>query len=62
MLEYTQQILEKVSFDPYLFRKELIKALRRIKPSEKQILLAWCLAHYGSMYHTTISQLIRKLS
>lgn len=34
MLEYAKLILEKVSFDPYLFEKELRKAVTRLCPAE----------------------------
>ncbi len=34
MLDYTLDILEKVSFDASLFRKELQKALIRLQPHE----------------------------
>ncbi len=34
MLEYTLDILEKVSFDASLFTKELQKALIRLQPHE----------------------------
>ena len=45
MLEYTQTILHKVSFDPILFNKELKKALKRLLPDEVEELREW-LYHY----------------
>lgn len=43
-LEYYKQILQKVSFDPYLLRKEYLKACRYLKPHEISQLHGW-LAH-----------------
>jgi hypothetical protein len=41
MFEYTKMILEKVSFDPTLFCKELQKAVRRLLPFEIKELEIW---------------------
>ncbi|NER14102.1 hypothetical protein GWK08_11670 [Leptobacterium flavescens] len=41
MFEYTQTILQKVSFDPVLFCKELEKAVRRLLPYEIEELRIW---------------------
>jgi hypothetical protein len=41
MFEYTKTILEKVSFDPSLFCKELQKALVRLLPFEIKELEIW---------------------
>lgn len=46
MLEYSKIILENVSFDAYLFRKELIKAVKSLMDDEKEQLLVWCLSRY----------------
>jgi len=54
MLEMSKQILQKVSFDRILFRKELYKSLRWIKPSERLLLKGWCLATFGAMYTDVI--------
>lgn len=54
MLELSKQILQKVSFDRLLFRKELRKALRWIKKEEALLLRAWCLATFGSQYKELI--------
>ena len=40
-LEYCKFILEKVSFDPRLFQKELTKSLKILVESEARELLAW---------------------
>lgn len=55
MLELCKEILTKVSFDRYLFQKELKKAIKWIKsPSELTQLREWCLAEFGSKYHGII--------
>jgi hypothetical protein len=46
MLEYSKVILESVSFDSALFRKELLKAVKRLVDNEAEQLLAWCVARY----------------
>jgi len=50
MLEFIKQVLQGVSFDKELFRKELLKNLSLISPSEKRLLLTWCLAHFTQHY------------
>ena len=40
-LNYTKSILKKVSFDPYLFKKELIKAYYLLCPQDKLDLEKW---------------------
>jgi len=47
MLEYSKAILEKVSFDPELFQKELKKALNLLKPDEVRELIRWCRMHFS---------------
>ena len=41
MYEYTKVILQKVSFDPILFYKELEKAISRLLPYELEELKIW---------------------
>jgi hypothetical protein len=43
MFAYTKSILERVSFDPLLFCKELEKALRVLLPYEIDQLTEWLL-------------------
>ena len=43
MFAYTKSILERVSFDPLLFCKELEKALRVLLPYEIEQLTEWLL-------------------
>ena len=48
MLEYTKQILEKVSFDSQLFQKEFKKATKYLRAHEVEELILWCRATFGS--------------
>ncbi|HEY4797920.1 MAG TPA: hypothetical protein VII99_02475 [Bacteroidia bacterium] len=51
-------ILQRVSFDKKLFKKELFKALQWLKPKEKTLLYVWCLANFG-MYRDVIVDVFR---
>jgi hypothetical protein len=49
MLEYSKFILQKVSFDEFLFKKELEKALKILLPEEIKQLINWAKEQfYGS--------------
>ncbi len=41
MFDYTKSVLERVSFDPVLFCKELEKAVRTLLPFELDRLREW---------------------
>jgi hypothetical protein len=41
--DYTKMVLERVSFDPELFEKELKKAIRNLLPYEMEHLRNWLL-------------------
>lgn len=41
MFEYTKTVLDKVSFDPVLFCKEVKKAFQRLLPHEIEELRIW---------------------
>jgi hypothetical protein len=43
MFDYTKSILERVSFDPMLFCKELEKAIKTLLPYEMDQLREWLL-------------------
>ena len=43
MFDYTKSILERVSFDPILFCKELEKAIKTLLPYEMEQLKEWLL-------------------
>ncbi len=47
MLEYSKEILQKVSFDPELFQKELQKAIRMLGEDEVRELILWCRIQFG---------------
>ena len=44
MFAYSKTILERVSFDPLLFCKELEKALKLLLPYEVEQLIEWLLS------------------
>lgn len=50
MLEYFKTILRKVSFDRYLFEKELRKAIRALVPDELLVFRDWCYEQFGKLY------------
>ena len=62
MFELSKNILEKVSFDKLLFRKELIKALKWLKPDEKMLLMVWCISTYGNKYMDVISEVFKNVT
>ncbi len=39
--DYTKSVLERVSFDPILFCKELRKAIKNLLPHEIELLRKW---------------------
>jgi hypothetical protein len=43
MFDYTKSVLERVSFDPILFCKELEKAIKVLLPYEMELLKEWLL-------------------
>lgn len=60
MLELSQQVLEKVSFDPRLFQKELVKAAKWVGARDRLLLKAWCLATFGHMYKDAILEVFQR--
>jgi hypothetical protein len=61
MFELSKQILQKVSFDKVLFRKELLKAYKWLKPEERILLYAWCIATFGNNYRDVISEVYKSV-
>ncbi len=55
MVELSKHVLQKVSFDRELFKKELRKSLKWIKPEEWVPFKAWCLATFGTKYPDVIA-------
>jgi hypothetical protein len=62
MFELSKNILEKVSFDKVLFRKELNKAMKWLKPEEKMMLLVWCIGAFGNKYSDVISEVYKNVT
>ena len=54
MYELSKTILEKVSFDKALFRKEVTKATKWVNQDEKILLEMWCLVTFGHQYEAEI--------
>jgi hypothetical protein len=50
MLEYFKTILSKVSFDRFLFEKELRKAIRALVAQELSEFKDWCYNKFGRLY------------
>lgn len=55
MLEYVKLILQKVSFDRFLFEKELRKAFTYLRPEEVESLRDWCYQHYVHQYASVLN-------
>ncbi|MBC6613103.1 hypothetical protein H8B15_19425 [Hymenobacter sp. BT507] len=62
MLEYTKTILSKVSFDKFLFEKELRKALRTILPEEVAQFKEWCYAQFAKVYRAILNRVFGQLA
>lgn len=61
MYEFSKQILQKVSFDKFLFKKELIKAIKLIKDEEIPLLKEWCMStftHYRELIIDTFQTML----
>ncbi len=55
MFELSKEVLEKVSFDRDLFKKELEKAIKWLRQSnEVKSLQKWCYAKFGHLYYDVI--------
>lgn len=61
MLEFSKEILNKVSFDRRLFKKELLKSVRWMNKKEMIQLKIWALATF-SQYKNTIQEVFDQLS
>ncbi|MFY8136851.1 MAG: hypothetical protein ACOVMR_02025 [Flavobacteriales bacterium] len=59
MLDFCKEILLKVSFDRLLFRKELEKAIKRLKAEELLNFYKWCVDQFGSVYGDIIARAFR---
>ena len=61
MLEFSKKILNKVSFDKSLFKKELKKSLRWLNKNEITLLKVWALATF-SQYKGVILDVFDQIS
>ena len=59
MLEYVKMILNKVSFDPYLFERELQKAATRLYPTELPELKTWCFSEFSDRFSAILTACFR---
>ena len=48
MLRFCKIILEKVSFDKNLFRKELKKSTHLVSKNEQMVLKIWCVTTFAN--------------
>ena len=48
MLRFCKTILQKVSFDKNLFKKELKKSARIVNKKEQMVLKIWCLTNFAN--------------
>lgn len=58
MLKYTETILQKVSFNKELFKKELKKSIKWLKKDELIVLKTWCLINFGAIYGDVIKEVL----
>jgi hypothetical protein len=54
MLDFCKEVLTKVSFDRFLFRKELQKAIKWLSGEELVQFRHWCLETFGNRYREII--------
>jgi len=59
MLKYTKTVLQKVSFNRDLFKKELQKSLRWLRKDEAIVLQTWCVINFGTMYMDVINEVFK---
>lgn len=59
MLKYTETVLQKVSFNKDLFKKELKKSMRWLKKDEIIVLQTWCVLNFGSIYMDVINEVFK---
>ena len=62
MLELSKNILEKVSFDKVLFKKELKKAVNWLSKDELMLLKVWCITQFGHVYQSLIIETFKNLA
>jgi len=62
MLEMTKTVLEKVSFDRTLFRKELEKSIKWLRKEETLLLKAWCLATFAGQFDEVVMEVFQSMN
>lgn len=60
MLKYTETVLQKVSFNRDLFKKELNKSMKWLKKNEIKALKAWCVINFGAVYMDIINEVFKQ--
>jgi hypothetical protein len=55
MLEFCKEVLTKVSFDRFLFAKELNKAIKWLNGEELKVFRNWCVDRFGNLYSDIIA-------
>ena len=56
MLEFKKKILLKVSFDLFLFEKELKKAFQWLSDTDLQHLKSWCYTNFSDLYTAVLDK------
>tara|TARA_B100000767_G_C19240356_1_gene318950 strand:- start:47 stop:247 length:201 start_codon:yes stop_codon:yes gene_type:complete len=56
MLEFKKRILLKVSFDLFLFEKELKKAFQWLNNTDLEMLKSWCYTNFSGTYTAVLDQ------
>lgn len=60
MLDHQKMVLQNVSNDENLFRKELLKSLHWLSSPERNQLYLWLKANFGDNYQSLISEVYLK--
>ncbi len=60
MLRYTETILQKVSFNRELFKRELIKAVKWLRKDEVPLLKAYVVLNFGNTHYDVINEVFRR--
>jgi hypothetical protein len=58
MLNLTKYVLEKVSFDKKLFKKELVKATKALKKEELMLLYTWGIVQFASDHQEMLREVV----
>ena len=58
MLKLTKYVLQKVSFDKGLFKKELIKATKSLQKEDLMLLYTWGLVEFASEHQEMLREVV----